>query len=158
MLADVAKEFVGKGGGTTILEVEKGAIRRFADAVGDMNPLFRDDEYARNSKNGTIVSLPGFFGWPSRMPRGTAVIGGMASELSEALADGGYLRVLDGGMDYEFFVPVRAGDTLSSTTALKDVREREGSTGKMAIVRNETTYHNQNGDLVATAVSTTIYR
>ena len=158
MLEDKAKEFIGKAGATTIFEVEKGAIRRFADAVDDMNPLFRDDEYARNSRNGTIVSVPGFFGWPSRQPRGTALIGGSGANLNAALTEAGYLRILDGGMDYEFFGPVRAGDTLSSTTALKDVREREGSTGKMAIVRNETTYLNQNGDLVATAVSTAIYR
>ena len=159
MLADVAKDFIGKAGPTTIFEVEKGAIKRFADAVDDRNPLYRDDEYARNSKNGAIVTVPGFFGWPLRMPPGSAIVAASSPpEVSQALADAGYVRVLDGGMDYEFFVPVRAGDILSCTTSLKDVRERSGSTGNMAVVRNETTYHNQNGDLVATAVSTSIHR
>ncbi len=159
MLSDEVKEFIGKGSDVRILEVEKGAIRRFADAVDDPNPLFRDDEYARNSRNGAIIAPPGFFGWPTQLPRGAALAGGGSdSGLGAVLAKAGYTRLLDGGVDYEFFLPIRAGDTLAVTSKLKDVRERAGGAGKMAIVRNEATYHNQNGNLVATAISTAIYR
>jgi len=160
MLSEKVQEFIGQGGDASILEIEKGAIRRFADAVDDRNPLYRDDEYARNSRYGSIITVPGFFGWPTRSPRGSAIAssGGLTAGLASALSEAGYNRILDGGMDYEFYMPVRTGDTLSANTRLKDVREREGGTGKMAIVRNETTYYNQNGDLVATAVATTIYR
>ncbi len=158
MLSEEVKEFIGKGGDTRVFEVEKGAIRRFADAVDDPNPLFRDDEYARNSQYSAIIAPPGFFGWPTRLPRGAALAGGSDGGLGAALAKAGYTRLLDGGMEYEFHVPIRAGDTLVASSKLKDVREREGGSGKMAIVRNETTYYNQNGDLVATAISTSIHR
>ncbi len=59
MLSEEVKEFIGKGGEARVFEVEKGAIRRFADAVDDPNPLFRDDEHARNSQYGAIIARRG---------------------------------------------------------------------------------------------------
>ncbi len=73
MLSDEVKEFIGVGGDAGTLEVEKGAIRRFAEAVGDTNPLFREDEYGRNSRYGAIITVPGFFGWPTPAPLRAAV-------------------------------------------------------------------------------------
>lgn len=159
MLPESVTQFVGRGGEVRVFEVEKGAISRFAEAVDDPNPLFRDEEYARNSRYGSIIAPPGFFGWPAKQPRGAALVGGGAGGgLAAELAKIGYSRLLDGGMEYEFFCPVRAGDTLACSSAIKDIREREGSTGKMVIVRTETTYVNQHGDKVATAIGTAIYR
>jgi len=36
----------------TVLEVERGNIRRWTEAVGAPNPLWNDDEYARKSRSG----------------------------------------------------------------------------------------------------------
>ena len=157
MLPDEVKQFIGRGAGVRMFEVEKGAIRRFADAVDDPNPLYRDDEYARNSSYGSIIAPPGFFGWPSRLPRGAPLTAESTADLGMALAKAGYLRVLDGGMEYEFFSPIRAGDTLAASSVIKEIREREGSTGKMVFLIMETTYTNQNGDVVAKARSTSIH-
>ncbi|MGZ6550894.1 MAG: FAS1-like dehydratase domain-containing protein, partial [Tumebacillaceae bacterium] len=41
-------------------EVEKGAIRKFAEAIGDPNPLYRDPEYAVNTRYGKIIAPPTF--------------------------------------------------------------------------------------------------
>ena len=157
MLPEEVSQLIGKGAGVRIFEVEKGAIRRFADAVDDPNPLYLDDEYARNSMYGSIIAPPGFFGWPSRQPRGSPLAQESTASLGIALAQAGFLRVLDGGMEYEFLYPVRAGDTLAASTIVKDIREREGRTGKMAFVIMETTYTNQNGDVVAKACGTSIH-
>lgn len=178
-LADIPKSR-GKGAGVGMTRIEQGAIERFADAVGDNNPLFRDSEYARKSRHGAIITIPGFFGWsiskpkpassddspepsgPALSPADQAKVNDIGlsynPELGKALVDAGYTRLLDGGMEYEFYLPIRAGDVLSSSGGLKDITEREGGTGKMALVRNETTYYNQNGDCVATAIGTSIYR
>jgi acyl dehydratase len=158
MLPDEVKQLIGKSAGVRVFEVERGAIRRFADAVDDPNPLYRDDEYARNSRYGSIIAPPGFFGWPSRQPRGAPLTAESSAELGVALAKAGYLRVLDGGMEYEFSAPIRAGDTLAASTIIKDIREREGRTGSMVFLIMETTYTNQNGDIVAKARSTSIHR
>ncbi len=157
MLPEEITKFIGQPTGPIrIMEVEKGSIRRFAESVDDPNPLYCDEEYARHTRYGSIISVPGFFGWPSKGARAGAAMG--SAELNAAFTKIGLGRVLDGGMEYEFFVPVRPGDTLAATSVVKEINEAEGRTGKMAIMVTETTYVNQNGDLVATARGTSIRR
>ncbi len=74
------------------------------------------------------------------------------------LARAGFPVMLDGGIAYEFFIPVRAGDILASYLKIADIIERAGSTGSMLLVTLETTYINQNGDIVAKSRSTLIGR
>lgn len=47
-------------------------IRKFVDGIGDVNPLFRDEEYAKKSRYGCVIAPPSFvfsvlagiqFGW-----------------------------------------------------------------------------------------------
>ena len=157
MLPEEVTKFIGQATGTSIFQVEREAIRRFADAVEDENPLYRDEEYARNSRYGSIISPPGFFGWQTKTVKGGGGPGA-TTELNAAYDNIGLKRVLDGGMEYGFFCPVRPGDTLVATSMIKDITEVEGRTGKMAIQITETTYINQNGDLVAKARGTMVRR
>jgi acyl dehydratase len=146
-------QYVGQVDPPTIKEVEKGAIRRYAAAVGDPNPLYSDDEYARKSRYGGIIAPPGFFGWPKAgLPAAEGLIG-----LMTGLIEAGYAGILDGGMAYECYLPVRAGDTLVASPMVKDVTAKAGKTNMM-ITRFETTYLNQNGDLVARSFHTLIGR
>ena len=153
-IPDELKAMVGTMTEPIIIEVERGAIRRYADAVDDQNPLFRDVEYAKNSRYGEIICPPGFFGWPIK--------GGglekMMGVIMPAMFKAGLFRVLDGGVDQEFFLPIHAGDVLTCYGKIADIREREGRSGKMLFVTLEDTYLNQNGDVVAKARSTLIAR
>ena len=54
------KNAIGRASPPTLNEVEKGAIRRFAEALGDYNPIYYDEEYARASGYPTIVAPPTF--------------------------------------------------------------------------------------------------
>ncbi|MFC1847792.1 MaoC family dehydratase N-terminal domain-containing protein [Chloroflexota bacterium] len=154
MVPDELKEYIGKIDPPHVREVEQGAIRRYADAVGNGNPLYYDIEYASESAQGTIIAPPGFFGWSmASVPTSEGIIG-----LMTALINAGYYRILDGGMSYEFFLPVRAGDILIASPRVKDVQAKEGKSGTMIVCDFETTYLNQNGDLVAKASQTLIGR
>ncbi len=154
MVPDELKQYIGKIDPPHVREVEQGAIRRYADAVGNGNPLYYDVEYASESRYGTIIAPPGFFGWAcAAVPQSEGIIG-----LMTALINAGYYRILDGGMSYEFFLPVRADDTIIASPKVKDVKAREGKSGVMMICEFETTYLNQNGDLVAKASQTLIGR
>lgn len=147
------QSLVGVWSEPVVLEVERGAIARYADAIGDPNPLFRDEEYAKNAKYGSIVAPPGFFGWPVG---GGNIEAGMARVVG-AVAEGGMLRILDGGIELNFYVPVRAGDTLVTYGKLADAREKETkSQGTMLFLIIEQKYLNQNGALVAVARQTLI--
>jgi len=159
MLPEEITKFIGQPTGEATYEVEKGAITRFAEAVGDPNPIYWDEEYAKKSKYGSIIAPPGFFGWPVRRPRSAdapETIAGMRG--GPNLAAAGYPRVLDGGTEYDFIKPIRAGDILTAASIIKDIVEREGRTGKMAFLIRETTYTNQDGEVVARARGTSIHR
>jgi acyl dehydratase len=165
MLAEEVKKYIGQQVGASIFEVEKEPIRRFADAVDDQNPLYWDEEYAKKSRYGSIISPPGFISSPWYAGRAVkwgkknpATEGLGRADLMMALVQAGYWRALDGGMEYEFFKPVKAGDTIKSASVVKDVMEREGRTGKMAFMITETTYTNQKGEVVAKARGTSIHR
>ena len=73
------------------------------------------------------------------------------------MARAGYGRVLDGGIEYEFYLPVHAGDTLTALPKIVSISERETKTGKLIFSITETTYTNQNSDLVAKARYTLIH-
>jgi acyl dehydratase len=153
-IPDEIKAMIGTTTDPMIMEVERGAIRRFADAIDDPNPLYSDVEYAKNSRYGEMICPIGFFGWPLK--------GGgleqMMGTIMPAMMKAGLFRILDGGVDYEFFIPIHAGDILTSVGKIADIREREGKSGKMMFIIMEQTYLNQNGDKVAIARATIIAR
>ena len=165
MLPEELGKLIGQAVDISIFEVEKEPIRRFADAVGDLNPLYWDEEYARKSRFGSIIAPPGFLSslWFSgrsakwgRKERPTEALGPPA--VMDALARAGYKRILDTGMDYEFFEPVKAGDTVRSVCVVKEIMERGAKEGKVAFLITETSYTNQDGQMVAKARSTTVHQ
>jgi acyl dehydratase len=151
VLPEEIKKLIGTSSQVQFYEVEKGAIRRFADAVGDDNPLYHDEDYARKSKYGSIIAPPGFFGWPFNQDRNSPLAVDIPLELESAFERTGYplSLVLDGGMEYEFFLPVHAGDILKAVTTVRNLRERSSETGSIIVSFLDTTYHNQDGALVA---------
>jgi acyl dehydratase len=158
VILEEAKQFIGRTDPPIIRHVEKGAIRRYAEAVGNDNPLYQDEEYARRSPYGSIIAPPGFFGWPTKTPCSCTGLADIVGELQAALARGGFPRILDGGISYDFFLPVCAGDILIASPKVTGLSEKEGKGGTMIICNFETTYTNQNGDLVAKANQTFIAR
>lgn len=158
MLPEEVQQFIGKAELPHIREVEKGAIRRYAEAVGNSNPLYFDVEYARRTRHGGIIAPPGFFGRPVKSASSPTGLPQLVGDLRAVLAEVGYPRILDGGMSYEFFLPVRADDTLVVSPTVKDITHKEGKSGKMMMCSLETTYVNQNGDTVAKAHQTFIAR
>ena len=151
MQAEEISGLIGKSTGITIYEVEKGAIRRFTEAVGDTNPVYCDEEFACQSAYGAIIAPPGFFGWPTQKATGSALLVDFPPELITTMEKEGYplASALDGGIEYEYFLPVKAGDVLSAISTLKDLRERAGRDMKLVFFTMETVYLNQSGAKVA---------
>lgn len=154
-MADL-KDLIGTMGEPMVLEIERGSIKRFCDAVGDKNPLFTDAAAAMNGPNGDMVCPPGFFGWPAKT--GGPMLSGLGSVVMGSFAKAGFPGVLDGGIEYELFHPVYPGDVLVASSKVADVYEKEGKGGKSMFGVLEMVYTNQNGDVVAIAKSTLIGR
>ncbi|MBE0481284.1 MAG: MaoC family dehydratase N-terminal domain-containing protein [Dehalococcoidia bacterium] len=140
------RQFIGTVTAPGLNEVERGAIRRYAEAVEDPNRLYSDFEYAAGSRFGGLIAPPGFFGWPLKVS--TAAMEVMAP-VFETVLKAGLFRILDAGVEYDFFLPVRADDILTWYARFADASEREGKAGRMVFLTMELVYLNQNGDTVA---------
>ena len=62
------RSLVGERSGAVVNGVEKSAVRKFAEAIGDSNPLYVDEEAAKGSRYGGIIAPPTFprtleYGW-----------------------------------------------------------------------------------------------
>ena len=117
-------------------DVEKGAIIKFAEAIGDTNPIFNDEVAARKSRYGGMVAPPTFL--RSINP------GPLKVEFRSP-----YTANLDGGSEWEYFEPIRPGDRITVTTMIADLYERAGRLGNMLFLVRETKYVNQFGNTVA---------
>ena len=160
MIPEEAAKLIGKTAPPVIFEVEKGAIKRYADAIADRNPLYWDDEYARNSKYGAIIAPPGFFGWPTQWANQMPLLPptGIRTQVLDTLSKLGFPRILDGGVEYEFNAPVRAGDKLVGSAKVADIFERESKGTKMMFSVIETTYFTLNGTVAFKMRQTSISR
>jgi len=146
VITDEMKAAIGVESEPSVYEIERSSIRRFAEAIGDTNPLYHDEEYAKSKGYRSLIAPPGFIAqYAFPIKRGKA--SGFKSPFS---------RNLNGGNEYEFFKPIQAGDTITSTNQVIELREKAGRMGTMLITVAETTYKDQDGDTVAIARSTGI--
>jgi acyl dehydratase len=150
LITDELRKLIGVTLDTIVFKVEEGAIQRYAQAIGDPNPLFNDPDFASKTKYGRLLAPPGFTGWPVKA-------GLDMFKLVESLVKAGApSRLLDGGVEFEFFEPVGAGDVLTATTKIANMTERETSLGKTMFTTLETTFVNQKGNMALKSWSTLI--
>lgn len=153
LITEEMKANIGKEGPPTTLEVEKTGIRMFARAVGHTDQIYYDEEYAKSKGHRSLVAPPAYFGTPIYNPQR----GGGGGGANIRLPDGRVLRGLDGGREFEYTdVEICAGDVLTAVSKTVDITEREGRLGPMLITRRETTYTNQNGEVVCRAYGTSL--
>jgi len=137
------QQAIGLEGQPATTDVEKGAIIKFAEAIGDENPVFNDEAAARESRYGGLIAPPTF-------------LRSVTSSRVVLPFDFPFERRLDGGSEWEYFVPIRPGDRITAVARIEDINEREGRLGVMIITSTKTTYRNQFDQVVATQTGTSI--
>ncbi|HEX78991.1 MAG TPA: MaoC family dehydratase [Dehalococcoidia bacterium] len=120
-----------------VYEIEKGMIRRFARAVGDTNPLWQDETYAKKSGYGNIIAPPNFI-----------LTLGFDRVLDAFISDPS-ITVLHGSTEVEYYQPVCAGDIITATPKIVNVRQRQGKEGATIFVTFEIAYVNQRQEAVS---------
>jgi acyl dehydratase len=150
LITDEARAMIGavtrrQRGVVSLLEAQ-----RWAAAVGDRNPIYFDDEAARDAGYRGIVTPPLFL--PHALHGvvdlarlridGIQVVKGSSVPLKVS-------RTMFGGEELEFFLPVYPGDVIEAETRVAAIEEKEGSKGPFVLTTTETTYTNQDGDIVA---------
>jgi len=96
--------------------VDPGNVVRFADAIGDPNPVFHDPEAARALGYPGQIAPPTFVTVMQIMTSGQVVVD---PELGL-----NYALVVHGEQEYEWERPVRVGETLRATPRIVDIYAR----------------------------------
>jgi acyl dehydratase len=111
------REFIGREYPTSdTYEVSRELIRRFAEAIGDSNPAYTDVEAAKALGHRDVVAPPTFL---------TALQFRFALEGPVVDPDLGlnYALVVHGEQRFVHHRPVYAGDVLSATSSVTDIRD-----------------------------------
>ncbi|HZN42203.1 MAG TPA: MaoC family dehydratase N-terminal domain-containing protein [Actinomycetota bacterium] len=149
LVTEELRELIGHDWPPVVLEVDRPGIRMWARAVGIADAIFYDEDVARSRGFERLPAPPGFVGWPRARP-GDPEPGPPIRGLHPALT-----RSVNGGTEFESVSPILAGDELLATTRIVDLKEREGTLGRMLIVSRETTYR-RGHETVATMRQTVI--
>ncbi len=149
LITEEARALIGKESEPVTGEVTAKDIRRFCYAVGDLNPLYLDEEFSKRSGFGGTMAPPMFFDIPTapEFPQDELKEDGMPRR--GLMPRSKATRTMAGGSEVEFFKPIRAGDRITRVSNIADIYEKEGRSGTLVFTVYESRYTNQDGDLVA---------
>ncbi|MEK4426492.1 MaoC family dehydratase N-terminal domain-containing protein [Solibacillus sp. FSL K6-1523] len=137
---------VGKTSNPFIFQVDQRHIRQFAQAIGDTNPLYIDEKYAKTTVHGGIIAPPTF-------PVAISPDNGEQFDLGLD-----YRRMLHGEQQFIYTRAIRPGDVLHCQLKVTDVYEREGKNGMMEFLVLDTEIVDTVGNHVVTSRMNIIYR
>ncbi len=118
-------------------EVTQEQIVEFSTSLGETNPLYTDEVYAKASPYGGMIAPPTFcvsFRSEAPMP-----------DLKLSYGKRGF----DGGKECRFVKPIRPGDTITGVDRIAEVYEKTGRSGNMIFIVRESEFTNQDGETVA---------
>ena len=116
VITEELEGMVGVEAEPEVFKVEAGHIRRFAEAVGDPNPLWSDVEYGTRSRYGSIIGPPLFL-----IDAGMIKMGDRLMQVKCPLP--GFLNA---GTEVEFYQPMKVGDEITTVAKVTDLQEKTG--------------------------------
>jgi acyl dehydratase len=140
------RSLIGRESEPVVHEVEKNAIRRFAEALGDPNAIYVDEAAARAA------------GYPSLVAPPTFAYALASNERFRHSLDLGTRNILQGEQAFEYARPIVAGDRLTVTSKVADVQERAGASGPMDVLVIEDEGRDDKNELVFRTRATLILR
>ena len=157
--------------------IEREGLRVFTNAIMDPDPRYWDDEFAKTTKFGGVITPPIYCTYLGRRTRSGSEdpvtrafeenpnsdgIGGVRTpETRGGLPDvpTKLMRVLNAGNEIEVRQYPKLGDRIFSQAKYSDIKERVAKDGaRMLIVTTETVYTNQNDEVLCILRASTIRR
>jgi len=150
MPAALNRAVIGKEYPPYPVTVERGKIKEFARAVGDLNPFYVDDRVGRASAWGDIIAPPTF---AVTFRDETADTGALLRDLGTDIS-----RLLHGEQEFEIHRQLVPGETYLCRTKVVDIYEKTGKSGPMAFVVRETAVTDATDEIVVTMRHITVVR
>lgn len=139
-------KFIGKEYNPVTYIVGQEKIKEYALAIGDLNPLYSDPEFAEKSKYGCIIAPPMFV---IVFARETLV--NLFSDIELNL---NMLRLLHGEQEFNFHKIVKANDTITTCPKIKNIYQKSNND----FIELETKSYNQSKELVTEGTWTFVIR
>ena len=157
--------------------IEREGLRVFTQAIMDPDPRYWDDEFAKTTKFGAIITPPIYCTYLGRRarpgsedpvtrafaenPNSDGIGGVRTAESRGGLPDvpTHLKRILNAGNEIELRQYPKLGDRIFSQAKYSDIKERAGKDGsRMLIVTTETVYTNQNDEVLCILRASSIRR
>lgn len=146
----VNRDLIGKEYPPFPVTVERGKIKEFARAIGDLNPFYLDDRVGRASEWGDVIAPPTFtVTFRDESADTTALLRDLGTDIS---------RVLHGEQEFEIFRQLTPGQTYLCRPRILDIYEKTGKSGPMAFVVRETSVTDRDNEVVAALRHVTVVR
>ncbi|MEW6775266.1 MAG: MaoC family dehydratase N-terminal domain-containing protein [Bdellovibrionota bacterium] len=132
------KKYIGlEADADGVYEVEKGAIRKFADAIGDKNPIYRDEAAAKAAGYSSIPAPPTF-----PITFSFDIHGGVRGKIPIDMK-----KVLHGEQHFFYKRPLVAGDKFRMKQKVVDITVKEGKSGGMDLLTIDTIAYDDKGEI-----------
>jgi acyl dehydratase len=133
---------VGKRSNKVKNVVERGAVKKFAEAIGDLHPIYFDEETGRNSRYQNNIAPPTF---PRTFDYG--VIEGLN------LPNKGLIH---GEQTFHYKRPLVVGEELLCYSEVKKYFEKKGNFGEMGFLVLESFGEDLAGNVIFSSTSTVV--
>ena len=149
MPIQINRNVVGKEYPPFVVTVERGKIKEFARAIGDLNPFYLDDRVGAASEWGDIIAPPTFPTTFRDEGASEAFFRDLGIDIS---------RVLHGEQEFEMARPIQPGHTYLCRSRIVDIYEKTGRSGPMAFVVRETAIADRQNEIVGIMRHITVVR
>jgi N-terminal half of MaoC dehydratase len=139
MMASRFAAFVGKESTPRVYDIERGHIRRFAEAIGDEDPIYFDDTVSRTPAPPTFATALR----PNDPREGMEI---------------DWKKLLHGEQEFSYRRRLFSGDRVTVVGRIAEAYVKEGKSGAMDFMVVETRATDAAGELVFTARSTVVIK
>lgn len=135
----IDKKWMGYELPVSTLQLERGRLRAFARAIGEIDPVYVDVQAARTAGYPDLPAPPTFL-FAAEQDSGTQMA--MAKAMGISLD-----KLLHGEQGFTYHHPTCAGDTVTVRTRVSEIYDRKG--GALEFVVTLSDVRNQHDELVA---------
>jgi acyl dehydratase len=136
------KEMIGKASAKVKNTVERGAVKKFAEAIGDVHPIYLDEEVGKQSRFGKNIAPPTF-----------------ARVFDYGVIEGLNLPnkgLIHGEQIYHYERPLLVGEDVYCYAKVSDYYEKPGALGNMGFIVLENNGEDKEGNTIFTSKSIVI--
>lgn len=135
----IDKKWIGHDLQTSTMTIERGRLRLFAKAIGEIDPVYTDVEAAKAAGYPDLPAPPTFI-------FGIELESGSTDRLLNLLGIP-FRKLLHGEQGFTYHKPVCAGDTITVKPRITEIYDKKG--GALEFVVKQAQALNQAGELVA---------